>query len=84
MKPGRGSLSPHGAAERIRTSTGWLLEPPTLPLVYGGMNSITVSVITVQMSGIAPLAPCSQDKRSPAELHLVKTGNADPNRAFCC
>ena len=27
------------AAERIRTSTGWPLEPPTLPLVYGGMTN---------------------------------------------
>src|SRR6185436_19040146 len=64
----RGSLSPHGAAERIRTSTGWLLEPPTLPLVYGGMIWITVYV-----SGFAPLTPCSQGKCSPAELHVVET-----------
>ena len=27
----------HRAAGRIRTGTEWFLEPPTLPLVYGGM-----------------------------------------------
>lgn len=41
MRPDRGSLSPHSAAERIRTSTEWFLEPLTLPLVYGGMYRLS-------------------------------------------
>ena len=72
MRPDRDSLSPHSAAERIRTSTTWLLEPLTLPLVYGGMYRL-----------VSPIAALSGESYRIRLGDRNRTcGLADPDRAF--
>src|ERR1051325_8691109 len=75
-------MTASSAAERTRTSTGWLLEPPTLPLVYSGASKM------VAAAGVAPAwsdmsHPSGTDphrkecRREDSNLHYVASETTD-------